>query len=195
MNVNNKNSKRKLSIIGNGWLIGKILLEYIGRHACSSAILDEEDFELEEGKLDLENKYLSFSNSLNIILENIDTKDRETYGFKNLKKLGVYRGDLNPEDLVLTNSFEKIPKLCINHFEYEDDQYYLEYLECWKGIYGEFTFNKGELLDLKKLNINVKKLDTGNEFYEWVCVIEYFGKKLKNVKNNRGAIKKRLRTY
>ena len=59
-----------------------------------------------EGKLVLENKFLSFSNTMRIILENIDTKEKEQYEFKHLKKIGMYRGNLNPEDLVLTNSFE-----------------------------------------------------------------------------------------
>ena len=195
MNVNDKNSKKKLSIFGNGWLLGKISLEYIGRHSCSSAILEEEDFEIEEGKLDLESKYLSFSNTMNMILENLETKEIEHYEFKNLKKLGIYRGNLNPEDLVLTNSFEKIPMHCINHSEYDDDQYYLEYQENWKGIYGEFIFKRGELFDSNKLNIDVKKLDIGNEFYEWVCIIGYSGKKIKNLKLKTGLIKKRLRTY
>ncbi len=195
MIVNDKNAKRKLSIFGNGWFTGKIPLKYIGRHACNSAILDEEDFELEEGKLDLEKKYLSFSNSMNIILENIDTKEKEYYEFKNLKKLGIYRGNLNPEDLLLTNSFEAIHRKCINHWEYEDDQYYLEYQESWKGIYGEFNFTKGELFDLNKFDIRINKLDTGNDFYEWVCTIEYSRKKIKNYNLNPGVIKKRLKTY
>ncbi len=195
MIVNNKSSKRKLSILGNGWTTGKISLNYIGRHSCNSAILDEEDFELEEGELELENKYLSFSNAMSIILENLDTKEREQYEFKNLKKLGIYRGNLNPEDLVLTNSFETIPKQCINHWEYDDDQYYLEYQEYWKGIYGEFIFCKGELFESNKLVIQTRKLDTGNDFYEWVCEINYYGKKRKNLKINPGKIKKILRTY
>ena len=195
MVINNKYSKRKLTIIGNGWHTGKISLEYIGRNACNSAILDEADFELEEGKLELENKYLSFSNTMKIILENIDTKEREQYEFKQLKNLGIYRGDLNPEELVLTNSFEKIPKQCINHYEYDDDAYYLEYQEYWRGIYGQFTFYEGELFESNKLDIFTKKLDTGNEFYEWVCEVDYTGKKRKNLKINPGIIKKRLRTY
>ena len=195
MVINNKNSKRKLSIIGNGWYTGKISLEYIGRNACNSAILDEEDFALEEGELTLENKYLSFSNTMNIILENINTQEKEQYEFKQLRKLGIYRGNLNPEDLVLTNSFEKIPRQCINHWEYDDDEYYLEYQEFWKGIYGEFTFGKGELFELSKLDIQTKKLDTGNEFYEWVCKVDYIGKKRKNIKIKPGTIKKRLRTF
>ena len=195
MIVNNKNSIRKLSIIGNGWYTGKISLEYIGRHACNSAILDEEDFELEEGKLELENKYLSFSNTMSIILENLNTKERELFEFKQLKKLGIYRGELNPEDLVLTNSFEKIDRQSINHSEYDDDQYYLEYQETWKGIYGEFNFKKGELFDLNNLDIHVNKLDTGNEFFEWICIIEYSGKKMKKKNINPGVIRKRLRTY
>tara|TARA_B100000963_G_scaffold116329_1_gene101336 strand:- start:385 stop:972 length:588 start_codon:yes stop_codon:yes gene_type:complete len=195
MIVNDKNSNRKLSIIGNGWYTGKICLEYIGRHACSSAILDEEDFELEEGKLELENKYLSFSNTMRIILENINTKEKEIYEFKYLKKLGIYRGDLNPEDLILTNSFEKINRQCINHWEYNDDEYYLEYQEEWKGIYKEFTFLKGDLFEPKKLDIHTKKLDTGNDFFEWVCYVNYFEKKSKNFRKNPGKITKRLRTY
>ena len=157
--------------------------------------MDEEDFELEEGKLELENKYLSFSNTMSIILENLNTKERELYEFKQLKKLGFYRGNLNPEDLVLTNSFEKIPKQCINHWEYNDDEYYLEYQEDWKGIYGELTFVKGELFEPKKLDIYTKKLDTGNEFFEWVCYLEYFGKKIKKIQKKPGKITKRLRTH
>ena len=195
MIVNDKNSRRKLSILGNGWKTGKISLTYIGRHSCSSGILDEEEFELEEGKLELENKYLSFSNTMIIILENIDTKKTAQYEFKHLKKIGIYRGNLNPEDLVLTNSFEKIPKQCINHWEYDDDAYYLEYQESWKGIYGEFTFLESELFEPNKLDIQTKKLDTGNDFYEWVCNVNYIGKKRKNLKLNPGIIKKRLRTY
>tara|TARA_Y100000589_G_scaffold141745_1_gene135292 strand:+ start:55 stop:642 length:588 start_codon:yes stop_codon:yes gene_type:complete len=195
MTINNKNSIRKLSIFGNGWYTGKISLEYIGRNACNSAILDEADFELEEGKLKLENKYLSFSNTMRIKLENIDTRESQQYEFKQLKKLGIYQGELNPEELILTNSFEKIPKQCINHWEYDDDEYYLEYQESWKGIYGEFTFWKGELFESNKLDIRTKKLDTGNDFYEWVCEVEYVGKKRKNLKIQHGIIKKRLRTY
>ena len=195
MIVNNKYSKKKLSIIGDGWYTGKVSLEYIGRNSCSGAILDEADFELEEGKLELENKYLSFSNTMRITLENIETKEREEYEFKQLKKLGIYRGDLNPEELVLTNSFEKVPKQCINHWEYNDDEYYLEYQEYWKGIYGEFNFGEGELFESKKLNIHTKRLDIGNDFYEWICEVEYIGKKRKNLKLNPGIIKKRLRTY
>ena len=193
--INNKNSKRQLTINGNGWYTGKISLEYIGRSACNSAILDEKDFEFEEGKLELEKKYLSFSNTMSITLENIDTKEIENYEFKNLKKLGIYRGNLNPEDLVLTNSFEKIPKQCINHWEYDDDEYYLEYQESWQGVYGEFTFLEGELFELKKLNIHTQKLDTGNDFFEWVCELDYLGKGRKEFKLNPGIIKKRLRTY
>ena len=195
MIVNNKSSKRKLSILGNGWTTGKISLNYIGRHSCNSAILDEEDFELEEGKLELENKYLSFSNTMRIVLENFNTKERELYEFKQLKKLGIYRGNLNPEDLVLTNSFEKIPRHCINHWEYNDDEYYLEYIEDWQGIYGELTFFKGEIFEPKKLDIHTKKLDTGNDFFEWVCHLDYFGKEIKNIQKKSGKITKRLRTY
>ena len=40
MSVNDVNSIRKLLILGNGWFVGKIPLEYIGRHSCSGAILD-----------------------------------------------------------------------------------------------------------------------------------------------------------
>lgn len=195
MIVNDKNSKRKLSIYGNGWDTGRIEIEYIGRYSCTGAILDEADFELEEGKFELGRKYLSFSNTMKIILENIDTKQKQYYEFKHLKKLGIYRGHLNPEDLVLTNSFEKVARHCINHWEYDDDQYYLEYQEDWKGYYGEFTFEKGELFESNKLNINVTKLDTGNDFYEWVCIIEYVGKVIKNIEVTPGNIKKRLRTY
>ena len=195
MIVNNKSSKKKLSIIGNGWKTGKISLSYIGRHSCSSGILDEEEFELEEGELKLENKYLSFSNTMVIILENLGTKEKEKFEFKHLKKLGIYRGNLNPEDLVLTNSFETIPQQCINHWEYDDDEYYLEYQEYWKGIYGEFTFLKNELFEPNKLDIKTKKLDTGKAFYEWVCNVEYLGKKRQDLKTNPGTITKRLRTY
>ena len=64
MSVNDVNSLRKLLILGNGWFVGKIPLTYIGRHSCSGAILDEEDFELEEGIEELQNEFLSFSNSI-----------------------------------------------------------------------------------------------------------------------------------
>ena len=60
MSVNDLNSIRKLLIFGNGWFVGKIPLTYIGRHSCSGAILDEEDFELEEGIEELQNEFLSF---------------------------------------------------------------------------------------------------------------------------------------
>ena len=60
MSVNETNSIRKLLILGNGWFVGKIPLVYIGRHSCSGAILDEEDFELEEGVEELQNEFLSF---------------------------------------------------------------------------------------------------------------------------------------
>ena len=195
MAVNDPNSKKKLLILGNGWYTGKISLEYIGRHSCSSGMLDEEDFELEEGKLNFENKYISFSNTMKIILENLDTTESEHYEFKKLKKLGIYRGNLNPEDLILTNSFEKIAKKCINHYEYDDDQYYLEYQENWQGIYEEFTFARGEIFDSNKLKIDIEKLDTGNDFYEWVCIIGYEGKKRKNLRIKPRSITKRLRTY
>ena len=195
MSVDDLNSIRKLLIFGNGWFVGKIPLEYIGRHSCSGAILDEEDFELEEGIEELQNEFLSFSNSMYMIFKNLDSKQEERFEFRHLKKLGIYRGNLNPEDLVLTNSFEKIPKQCINHWEYDDDAYYLEYQESWKGIYGEFTFLESELFEPNKLDIKTKKLDTGDDFYEWVCNVDYIGKKRKNLKLNPGIIKKRLRTY
>ena len=195
MIANDRNSNRKLLIQGNGWFIGKIPLKYIGRHSCSSAILDEEDFELETGNLEVQKKYLSFSNTMRIKLENIDTEKSTIFEFKHLKKLQIYRGDLNPEDLILTNSFEKIPKTCINHWEYDDDQYFLEYQETWKGIYGEFIFKKGEVFDSSKININTEKLDTGADFFEWVCTVEYNGKHRKDSKLQTGKIKKRLRTY
>ena len=57
MSVNDLNSIRKLLILGSGWFVGKIPLAYIGRHSCSGAILDEEDFELEEGIEELQNKF------------------------------------------------------------------------------------------------------------------------------------------
>ena len=68
MSLNDLNSIRKLLILGNGWFTGKIPLEYIGRHSCSEAILDEEDFELEEGIGEVQNQFLSFSNSMYMIL-------------------------------------------------------------------------------------------------------------------------------
>ena len=100
MSVNDLNSDRKLSIFGHGWFIGKITLEYIGRHSCSGAILDEVDFELEEGIEEIQHKFLSFSNSMYMTLKNLDSKKEERFEFRNLKKLGIYRGDLNPEDLI-----------------------------------------------------------------------------------------------
>ena len=54
---------------------------------------------------------------------------------------------------------------------------------------------KGELFEPKELDIYTKKLDTGNDFFEWVCFIEYYGKKIKNLKKDPGKISKRLRTY
>ncbi len=192
MSVNDLNSIRKLMIFGNGWLIGKISLEYIGRHSCSGAILDEEDFELEEGIEDVEHKFLSFSNSMYMILNNLDNKKEEKFEFRHLKKLGIYRGDLNPEDLILTNSFEKTPKYSINHREIEDEEYYLEFQDSWKGMYGEFTFEKGEIFDFKKFEFNIEKLDIGNHFYEWVCQIMYQGKSRVEGKVNKGNRKKRL---
>jgi len=178
MLVNDINSQRKLTIFGHGWILGEISLEFIGRHSCSSAILDEEDFEYEEGELRLNNKYLSFSNSMQIILRNLDNKKENIYDFKNLKRLKIYKGELDPEDLILTNSFENTHKIkSINHHNYEDEDYYLEFQQSWIGVYGEFIFEIGEIFDYKRLNIIVEKLNTGNEFYEWVCNIEYEKKK------------------
>ena len=196
MSVNDLNSTRKLLILGNGWLVGKIPLEYIGRHSCSGAILDEEDFELEEGIEELQDKFLSFSNSMYMIFKNLDNNKEERFEFRHLKKLGIYRGDLNPEDLILTNSFEKTPKYSINHWKTDDEEYYLEFQDSWKGIYGEFTFKKGEIFDFQKFEFNIEKLDTGFHFYEWVCKINYLGKVKKEVQTNqinRGKRKKRLR--
>jgi len=193
MSVNDVNSIRKLFILGHGWFVGKIPLEYIGRHSCSGAILDEEDFELEEGIEEIQNQFLSFSNSLYMILKNLDSKKEERFEFRHLKKLGIYRGDLDPEDLILTNSFEKTPKHSINHWETDDEEYYLEFQDSWKGIYGEFTFKKGEIFDFKKFNFNIDKLDTGSHLYEWVCQIIYLGKSIEKGKINKGKRKKTLR--
>ena len=193
MSINDLNSIRKLLILGNGWFIGKIPLEYIGRYSCTGAILDEEDFELEEGIEELKNKFLSFSNSMYMILKNLDNKKEERFEFRHLKKLGIYRGDLNPEDLILTNSFEKIETYTINHWETDDDEYYLEFQDAWKGIYGEFTFQKGEIFDFQKFEFNIEKLDTGFHFYEWVCQVNYLGKSREEGQINKGKRKKRLR--
>tara|TARA_Y100001978_G_C23702411_1_gene442038 strand:+ start:5555 stop:6151 length:597 start_codon:yes stop_codon:yes gene_type:complete len=178
MTVNDTNSRRKLSIIGNGWIIGEISLEYISRYGCSSGLLDEKDFEFEEEKnIKTNHHFLSFSNSIEITLENLDTKEQEKYEFKKLKKLGIYKGKLNPEDLVLTNSFEKIPKIKnINHIDYEDEDYYIEFIDSWKGIFSEYHFEQGEIFECKDLIINVEKFDAGKGFYEWVCKIKYPGK-------------------
>ena len=193
MRINNLNSTRKLLIFGNGWFTGKIPLEYIGRHSCSGAILDEEDFELEEGIGEVQNQFLSFSNSMYMIFKNLDSKKEERFEFKHFKKLGIYRGALNPEDLILTNSFEKTPKYSINHWETNDEEYYLEFQDSWKGIYCEFTFEKGEIFDLQKFEFNTDKLDTGFYFYEWVCQIIYPGKSREEGLINKGKRKKRLR--
>ena len=193
MYINDLNSTRKLLIFGNGWFTGKIPLEYIGRHSCSGAILDEEDFELEEGIGEVQNQFLSFSNSMYMIFKNLDSKKEERFEFKHFKKLGIYRGALNPEDLILTNSFEKTPKYSINHWETNDEEYYLEFQDSWKGIYGEFTFEKGEIFDLQKFEFNTDKLDTGFHFYEWVCQIIYKGKSIEEGLINKGKRKKRLR--
>ena len=193
MTVNDLNSIRKLLIFGNGWFVGKIQLEYIGRHSCSGGILDEEDFDLEEGTEEVQHEFLSFSNSMFMIFKNLDSKKEERFEFKNLKKLGIYRGDLNPEDLILTNSFEKTPKYSINHWETDDDQYYLEFQDSWKGKYGEFTFEKGEKFDLQKFEFNIEKLDTGFHYYERVCQIIYLGKSREKKKISKGKRIKRLR--
>ena len=193
MSVNDVNSIRKLLILGHGWFVGKIPLEYIGRHSCSGAILDEEDFELEEGIEEIQHQFLSFSNSMYMILKNLNSKKEERFEFRHLKKLGIYRGDLDPEDLILTNSFEKAPKHSINHWETDDEEYYLEFQDSWKGIYGEFTFKKGEIFDLKKFKFNIEKLDTGFHLYEWVCQIIYLGKSIEKGKINKGKRKKTLR--
>tara|TARA_Y100000589_G_C27195837_1_gene646775 strand:+ start:4415 stop:5005 length:591 start_codon:yes stop_codon:yes gene_type:complete len=176
MIINNINSKRKLTIFGHGWEIGKISLAYICRHSCTSAILDEVDFEWEEENLRFYNSYLSFSNSLIFILKNLDTNQEEKYEFKNLKKLGIYKGELNPEDLILTNSFLRVPKSKpINHIEHENEDYFLDCQISWDGIYGEIIFDKGKLFEFEKIKISVDKLDVGYEFYEWVCKIKYDG--------------------
>ena len=193
MFVNDLNSIRKLLIFGNGWFAGKIPLEYICRHSCSGAILDEEDFELEEGIEEVHHQYLSFSSSMLVILKNLDNGIEDKFEFRNLKKSGIYRGNLNPEDLILTNSFEKIPKYCINHWEIDDEEYYLEFLDSWRGIYGEFTFEEGEIFDLQKLEFKIEKLDTGFDFYEWVCQIIYQGKSRKGGKIKKGKREKRLK--
>ena len=193
MSVNDLNSTRKLLILGNGWLVGKITLDYIGRHSCSGAILDEEDFELEEGIEEIQHEFLSFSNSMYMILRNLDSKKEERFEFRHLKKLEIYRGDLNPEDLILTNSFERTEKYTINHWETDDEEYYLEFQDSWKGIYGEFTFEKGEIFDLQKFEFNIEKLDTGFHFYEWVCQVSYLGKSRGEGKINKGKRKKRLK--
>ena len=193
MYVNDVNSIRKLLILGNGWFVGKIPLAYIGRHSCSGAILDEEDFELEEGNEELQNEFISFSNSMYMIFKNLDSEQEERFEFRHLKKLGIYRGNLNPEDLILTNSFERTKKYNINHWETDDEEYYLEFQDPWKGVYGEFTFHKGEIFDFEKFEFNMKKLDAGFHFYEWVCQVTYQGKSRKEGKINKGKRKKRLR--
>ena len=193
MSVNDLNSIRKLLIFGNGWFVGKIPLDYIGRHSCSGAILDEEDFELEEGIEELQDEFLSFSNSMYMIFKNLNNEKEERFEFRHLKKLGIYRGYLNPEDLILTNSFERTETHIINHWETDDEEYYLEFQDPWKGLYGEFTFKKGEIFDLQKLEFNVEKLDTGFHFYEWVCQVNYQGKSRKKGQINKGKRKKRLR--
>tara|TARA_Y100000589_G_scaffold331426_1_gene384914 strand:- start:1985 stop:2575 length:591 start_codon:yes stop_codon:yes gene_type:complete len=196
MPINDINSKRKLSFQGNGWDVGEIKLEYIGRYSCSSAILDEEDFEIEEGELEVDNQYLSFSNTMSVVLKNFDTNNEELYSFKDLKKLGIYRGDINPEDLCLTNSFVKTPGLKqIDHIKYEDEDYYLEFVDSWRGIYREYIFEKGEEIDFKKLIISVSKLDTFQSIYEWVCQVEFEGKDDFGGFSNIGSRIKRLRVH
>jgi len=193
MPVNDLNSIRKLLIFGNGWFVGKIPFEYIGRHSCSGAILDEEDFEIEEGIEEVQHEFLSFSNSMYMILKNLKSKKEERFEFKHLKKLGIYRGDLNPEDLILTNSFEKTPKYTINHWDTDDEQYYFEFQDSWRGIYGEYTFKEGETFDFQKFEFNIEKLDTCFHLYEWVCQISYLGKYREVGKINKGKRKKRLK--
>ena len=193
MSVNDLNSIRKLLIFGHGWFVGKIPLEYIGRHSCSGAILDEEDFELEEGIEEIQHQFLSFSNSMYMVLKNLDSKKEERFEFRHLKKLGIYKGDLDPEDLILTNSFENIPKYSINHWEADDDEYYLEFQDSWKGKYGEFTFEKGEIFDLNKFEFHIKKLDTSSHYYEWVCQIIHLDKTREEGKINKGKRQKKLR--
>ena len=192
MSIYEVNSNRKLLILGNGWIVGKIPLEYIGRHACSGAILDEEDFELEEGIALVQHQFLSFSNSMYMIFKNLDSKKEERFEFRHLKKLGIYRGDLNPEDLILTNSFEKTKKYAIEHWKTDDEEYYLEFQDSWKGTYGEFTFEKGEIFDFHKFEFNIDRLDTGFDFYEWVCQISYLDKFKEEGKIDKGKRKKRL---
>ena len=193
MTVNDFKSIRKLLVIGNGWFVGKIPLEYIGRHSCSGAILDEEDFEIEEGIEKVQHEFLSFSNSMYMIFKNLDSAKEKRFEFRNLKKLEIYRGDLNPEDLILTNSFEKTQKYNINHLERDDEEYYLEFQDSWKGTYGEYIFEKGEIFDLKKFEFNLEQLDTGFPFYEWVCQINYHGKTRKKGNIHKGKRKKILR--
>ena len=191
--VRNTHSKKKLLISGCGWFLEKISLRYISRHSCTGGILDEKDFEFEEDNLKQQKQYLSFSNSLNLILINLENDEKEFYEFKNLKELGIYRGRLNPKDLILTNSFEKIPKFCINHNEHEDEEYFLECQKYWNGIYGQFSFEEGEKVDFKKFDIDIKKLDTGFTFYEWVCIIKYQGKFIEKGNIKTRKIKKRLK--
>ena len=193
MSVNDVNSIRKLLILGNGWFVGKIPLAYIGRHSCSGAILDEEDFELEECIEEVQHEFLSFSNSMYMIFKNLNSKQEERFEFRNLKNLGIYRGNLNPEDLILTNSFERTEKYTINHWETDDEDYYLEFQDPWKGVYGEFTFQKGEIFDFEKFEFNIERLDAGFHFYEWVCQISYLGKSREVGKINKSKRQKRLR--
>tara|TARA_B100000963_G_C22391445_1_gene564680 strand:- start:82 stop:672 length:591 start_codon:yes stop_codon:yes gene_type:complete len=194
MSVNDIKSKRVLSFHGIGWDVGEIELEYIGRYSCTSAILDEEDFEIEEGELKIDYQYLSFSNSMYIVLKNLDTGGEEIYNFKDLKKLGIYRGDINPEDLCLTNSFEKTPKIKpIDHYKYEDEDYYLEFVKSWKGVYKEYIFEEGEEIDFKKLEISITKLDTFFDIYDWVCQVHYYGKENYNSSFNGGERETRIR--
>ena len=93
----------------------------------------------------------------------------------------------------MTNSFEKTQKNSINHWEADDEQYYLEFQDYWKGIYGGFTFRKGEIFDFQKFEFNIEKLDTGFDFYEWVCQVNYLGKAREKGEINKGKRKKRLR--
>ena len=194
MHVNDIHSKRKLSIIGTGWYVGEIDIEIIMRHSCTNAVLDEKDFEWEEGDYKNINKYISFSNSMFLLLENLENHHKQIFEFKSLKKEGLYRGNLNPEDLILTNSFLKVPRrLPINHWNYEDEDYYIEFQESWNGIYSEYYFKRGEIFDKEKLDISTKKLDIGKDYFEWVCQVKYSDKVNNKEEINIKATSKKLR--
>ena len=93
----------------------------------------------------------------------------------------------------MTNSFEKTKKSLINHWETDDKEYYLEFIDNWRGTYGEFTFEQGEIFDFQKLEFNVAKLDIGSDFYEWVCQVIYKGKFREEGLINKGKRIKRLK--